>query len=242
MDALMMAKEGAKIVVSDINAELGEQTAQDIRDAGGDAIFVKCDVTKSAEVAALMDAAVDKYGKLDVLVANAGIAVWGNIVDTAEEDFDRVIAINLKGVFLSMKYAIPKMIAGGGGSIINMSSVSGRKGFPGLTAYNASKGGVTLLTYNVAAAYGDKGIRCNCLCPGMVDLTGLGDMMQGIQREAAAARGVPAPPPPRSTGVPHGRWGRPAEVANLIIYLASDESTWTNGAAIIIDGGNLARR
>jgi NAD(P)-dependent dehydrogenase (short-subunit alcohol dehydrogenase family) len=167
--AQLFSKEGAKVTVLDRDKAAGEETVALIRAAGGDAAFSMADVSKSSDLQKAVETTVERYGKLNVLVNNAAIQVLAKLVDTSEEDWDRVHSVNLKGVFLGCKFAIPAMLQAGGGTIVNMASVLGFVGDPDLAAYCAAKGGVIALTRVAALTYGPQGIRVNCICPGDVE-------------------------------------------------------------------------
>ncbi len=164
--ALLFAQEGAKLVVQDLNADTAEDTAQLIKKAGGEAVFIGGDVTSSADAEVMVKKAVDAYARLDVLFNNAGIWRGGTILDISEDDWDRTIAVNVKGIYLVSRYAVQQMMRQGGGSIINAASVAALRGSPMSAAYNASKGAVLLLTKCMALDFGRYGIRVNCMCPG----------------------------------------------------------------------------
>lgn len=165
--AQLFSKEGAKVTVLDRDKAAGEETVALIRAAGGDATFSMADVSKASDLQKAVESTVERYGKLNVLVNNAAIQVLAKLVDTSEEDWDRVHSVNLKGVFLGCKFAIPAMLQAGGGAIVNMASVLGFVGDPDLAAYCAAKGGVIALTRVAALTYGPQGIRVNCICPEM---------------------------------------------------------------------------
>ena len=230
--ALLFVEEGAKVIVADWDEEKGRRVAAEISVAGGAAIFVRVDVSKPEDVQAMVQTAVETYGRLDVLFNNAGVE--GEMVPTADcslENWDRVIDINLKGVFLGMKYAIPAMLKSGGGSIINNASVAGLVGIANAPAYCASKGGVIQLTKATALEYARKGIRVNVICPGVI-LTPM------IERFVA-----PDPEQIRKSleaMEPIGRFGQPEEVARLVLFLASDDSSFCIGAPFVVDGGFVA--
>lgn len=230
--ALAFAREGAKIVASDINVESGEGTAAQIRENNGGAIFIEADVAESEAVSDLIEETVENFGVLDIMVNNAGIEMIQRLADTDEQMWDRLISINLKGVFLGTKYAIPKMLANGGGNIINMASVAGIMGAGGLGAYNAAKGGVVLLTKNTAMDYGKLNIRANCICPGFISTP----MVENIM----ALPGAQEIKDKIISLCPAGRLGTPEEVAHCAVFLASDESSYINGHALVADGGMSA--
>ncbi len=225
--ALRFAAEGAKVIVADVTGA-EDETAKAI---GASAIALAVDVSKSADVRAMIDAARTRFGRLDVIFNNAGIE--GELTPTAdcsEDNFDRVISINLRGVFLGMKYAIPLMIEGGGGSIINAASVAGLVGFPGIPAYCASKGGVIQLTKTAALEYATQIIRVNAICPGVIWTPMVQRLAVSAEAEAAFREMEPV-----------GRFGTPDDVASMALFLASDESSFVTGAALPVDGGFIAR-
>ena len=227
---LLFAREGAKVVVADYVAEGGNETARQISAAGGQAVFVQADVSKSADVQNLIGAAVRNYGRVDILFNNAGIeGPSAKLANLKEEDWDRVIAIDLTSVYLGMKYVIPEMIKQGGGVILSTASVAGLVGFQGSGAYAAAKAGVINLTRLAALEYADKNIRVNCICPGVIETPMVERVMGGRPRERVV----------RSE--PIGRLGRPEDIATAALFLASDESSFATGAPFIIDGGYVAR-
>ena len=227
---LLFAREGAQVVVADYSVEGGQETVRQIHAAGDEATFVQADVSKSAEVQNMIAATVKTYGRIDVLFNNAGIE--GPSVKLArykEEDWDRVIAIDLTAVYLGMKYVIPEMIKQGGGVIISTASVAGLVGFPGSGAYAAAKAGVINLTRLAALEYADKKIRVNCICPGIIE-TPMADRVMGQRPRDQVARLEPI-----------GYLGQAGDIANAALFLASDESSFATGAPFIIDGGYVAR-
>jgi meso-butanediol dehydrogenase/(S,S)-butanediol dehydrogenase/diacetyl reductase len=225
--ALLFVKEGAKVVVVDYVPEGGEETVKMIREAGGEAIFIDADVSKVADVERMIKTTVDKYGRIDILYNNAGImGAYAFTADTPEEKWDTIVNINLKGVFLGSKYAIPVMLNQGGGVIINTASTAGMLGLPGLPAYCASKAGVIQLTKTIALEYADQNIRINCICPGGI--------LTPMSRPPDAADAVQ---PPFRQPQPMRRFGEPEEVARAALYLASDDSSYVTGAALVVDGG-----
>jgi NAD(P)-dependent dehydrogenase (short-subunit alcohol dehydrogenase family) len=230
--ALAFAKEGATQVLADVNGEGGQKTVDEIKRLQGKAHFVETDVSESGQVQALIEDAVARHGRLDVMVNNAGVEIFQRLADTDEQTWDRVIAINLRGVFLGTKYAIPRMLDNGGGTIINMASIAGIMGAGGLGAYNASKGGVVLLTKNTAMDYGKRSIRANCICPGFIATPMVENIMSlpGAEEVNQKIIGL----------CPAGRLGTPEEVAHCAVFLASDESSFINGHALVVDGGMSA--
>ncbi len=232
--ALLFAAEGARVGVADFSEAGGNATVSQIRAAGGDAEFFRVDVSRSAEVNATVDGVLQRWGQLDILCNNAGMGVAATVVETAEEDWDRTLAVDLKGVFLGCKYAIPPMIAHGGGVIVNTASVAGQVGVLNRAAYCAAKAGVVGLTKSVAVDYVGQNIRINAICPGTVD-------SPWIQKILSAQ---PDPVAERQRMVerqPMGRMGEPAEIARAALYLACDDSAFVTGTALVIDGGLTAR-
>ena len=228
--SLLFAREGAKVIVADYMAEGGNDTVRQIKAVSGEATFVQADVSQSAEVRTLIATAVRAYGRVDVLFNNAGIeGPSAKLANYKEEDWDRVIAIDLTAVYLGMKYVIPEMIKQGGGVIISTASVAGMVGFPGSGAYAAAKAGVINLTRLAALEYADKNIRVNCICPGVIS-TPMVDRVMGSRPRENAIRLEPI-----------GRLGQPEDIANAALFLASDESAFATGAPFIIDGGYVAR-
>ena len=230
--ALAFARAGAKVVAADITVDGGEETIRMIKDLGGEAVFVQVDVTKADEVKGMVEMAVATYGRLDFAHNNAGIeGIAGPCVACTEENWDRTININLKGVFLCCKYEIPEMLKAGGGSIVNTSSVAGLVGFGGIPAYTASKHGVAGLTKTIALDYAKENIRCNAVCPGVIH-TPMIDRFTG---------GDPAALEAMTATEPVGRLGKPEEIADAVVYLCSDEASFITGAAIPVDGGFVAQ-
>jgi len=229
VEAKMFAQEGAKVVFGDIRDQEGQQVEAQIRELGGEATYTHLDVTREADWRSAVDMAVDRYGKLDILINNAGIAIWKGVEDTSEEDWDRVMAVNAKGVFLGTKHAIPAMRRAGGGSIVNISSTAGLRGSPGLAAYTASKGAVRLFTKSTAIQYAGDNIRCNSVHPGGVDTPMVQEAPDDPARQDARLR------------TPMGRRAAPEEIAYGVLYLASDESSFVTGSELVIDGGRSAQ-
>ncbi|HUF25680.1 MAG TPA: glucose 1-dehydrogenase [Gemmatimonadaceae bacterium] len=231
--ASMFCSEGARVAVADVNAQACEAAAAEAREmaAGdGDAFAVACDVTSEGAVRDAVAATVERYGSLDVLYNNAGImmAEDRSVVDTEEWVWDRTLAVNLKGIYLCCKYAIPEMTGNGGGSVINIASFVALVGCSvPQDAYTASKGAVIALTKSLAVQFGPRGVRTNAICPGPIETPLLTEWLL----KDPEARSV------RLARNPTGRFGRPDDIVNAGIFLASDESAWTNGAVLVIDGG-----
>ena len=231
VEAKLFAKEAAKVLLGDVLDDEGKQVEAAIRASGGEATYVHLDVTKEADWRRAVDTVLTKYGTLNVLVNNAGILIRKGIEDTSEEEWDRIMAVNVKGVFLGIKAAIPAMRRGGGGSIINISSTAGLVGSPyGSAAYTATKGAVRLFTKVTAIQHAKDKIRCNSVHPGPIDTPMLQEAL--------------ADPPWRAerlARVPLGRIGTPEDIAYGVLYLASDESSFMTGAELVIDGGTTAQ-
>ncbi|QGP93126.1 Dihydroanticapsin 7-dehydrogenase [Neomoorella glycerini] len=231
--ALAFAREGARVVAADINEETCRATVEAIKERGGRAVAVRVDVTKAADCQRMVNTALEHFGKLDVLFNNAGINHAARLHETLEEDWDRVLAVNLKSIFLCSKYAIPALIQNGGGSIINTASPAGLVGLRGLAAYCASKGGVISLSKNMALDYAPYNIRVNYICPGVIytpmtqAIIATHEDPQKFEEEYSKMR-------------PLGRFGKPEEIANAAVFLASDESSFMTGASIVMDGGFTA--
>ena len=229
-EARLMAKEGAKVVFGDILDDLGKQVEAEITEGGLDATYVHLDVTQGSHWESAVDTAVRKYGGLNILVNNAGILIRKSIEDTTEEDWDRIMGINVKGVFLGTKHAIPAMRNSGGGSIINISSTAGLVGSPeGSASYTATKGAVRLFTKATAIQHAKDGIRCNSVHPGPIDTEMIRETTADAERWAARMRRLPM-----------GRIGTAADIAYGVLYLASDEASFVTGTELVIDGGTTA--
>jgi len=226
----IFAKEGAEIVVAEFSEAAGRETVRLVEEAGGTATFVRVDVSKEADAKAMIDHAVATYGRVDVLYNNAGIMPEADhsVIDTDVAAWDQVMAVNVRGVFLGCKYAIPVMLAQGSGSIINISSFVALMGCSNpQDAYTASKGAVLALTKSLAVQFGPRGVRSNAICPGPVETPLL---MDWLVKDEEAKR-------IRLARNPTGRFGKPEEIVYMAMYLASDESRWTNGASLVVDGG-----
>ena len=231
VEAKLFAQEGAKVVIGDILDAEGQQVEAEINETGRECVYVHLDVTSEEDWGTAIGEAVSRFGKLDVLVNNAGIFPPASIEDTTEELWDRIMDINGKGVFLGTKLAIPEMRKSGGGSIINISSVAGLRASAGAAAYGASKGAVRLLTKATAIQYAGDSIRANSVHPGVIEteMTLPNLLIDEDARRRSADR------------VPLGRIGQPEDVAWGVLFLASDESSFMTGSELVIDGGRTAR-
>jgi len=225
---LLFAAEGATVVAADLDVAGLEETVRQVAAAGGDAQARRVDVTDTESVRTMVEFAVEHHGRLDVMFNNAGIGgEYAELADCSEENFDRIVAVNLRGVFLGMKYGIQAMLGSGGGVIVNTASVSGIVGAAAFPAYCASKAGVILLTKSAAVAYAKHSIRANCLCPGVTDtpiLRMIPDAFRGTTHNH-----------------PLERMADPAEMARTALFLASDDSSFATGAEFVVDGGFTAR-
>ncbi len=229
--AILFAKAGAKVVVAGRREVEGKETIDLVRAAGGDCLFVKTDVSQAAEVQAMVRKTVEKFGRLDIAFNNAGIeGNWIPIAEQSEEDWDRTIDINLKGVWLCLKYEIQQMLKqGGGGAIVNMASVAGLIGSAGAATYCASKHGVMGLTKSAALETARSGIRVNVVCPAVIE-TPMGERVWGEPEVKKFALGLH----------PIGRFGRPMEVAEAVVWMCSDRASFMTGQSLVLDGGFLA--
>jgi len=230
--ALAFAREAAKVAVVGRRLEKLLEVVKELKAAGGDAIAVSCDVSRAADVQGAVRKTVETFGKLNVVVNNAGVLHVSTIEEIPEDEWDRLIDANLKGPFLMCRAALPEFRKAGGGAIVNVGSVLGLVAMKKRAAYCASKGGVTLLTKAIAIDHGHENIRANCICPSIVETELVSQLFNTpdgdrVKRERLAT-------------IPLGRMGRPADIADLAVYLASDESSWLTGAAIPIDGGLTA--
>lgn len=229
--AMAFAKHGAKVVVADINQQDGEAVVTEITQAGGIAMFVPCDVTNEQQVMSLVDATVEAYGKLDIAFNNAGIEIeQSKLADGEESVFDKIMDVNVKGVWRCMKYQIPAMLKNGGGSIVNTASVAGLGAAPKMAIYSASKHAVIGLTKSAAVEYGKKGIRVNAVCPAVIDTEMFRRAAEADPRKAEYVAGMH----------PVGRIGKVDEIAEAVMYLCSSNSGFTTGIALPVDGGHTA--
>jgi NAD(P)-dependent dehydrogenase (short-subunit alcohol dehydrogenase family) len=228
--AQRFAAEGAKVVVAEFGEAAGRETVRVVREAGGEASFVKVDVSSEPDARRMVDHAMSEYGRVDVLYNNAGVMPEADhsVVDTDVETWDQVMAVNVRGVFLGCKHAIPRMVEQGAGSVINIASFVALVGCSvPQDAYTASKGALLSLTRSLAVQFGPSGVRTNAICPGPVETPLL---MDWLVKDEEAKR-------IRLARNPTGRFGKPEEIVSMAVYLASDESRWTNGASLVVDGG-----
>jgi NAD(P)-dependent dehydrogenase (short-subunit alcohol dehydrogenase family) len=228
----LFAGEGAKVVLTDVADQAGDAVAAEIEAAGGHAVFVHADVSKEADAKAMVDAAISRFGRLDVLYNNAGVMMSadGSVDATDESVWDTTLAINVKGVAFGCKFGVPAMIASGGGSIINVASfVAWLGAATSQTAYTASKGAVLAMTREIAVEYARKGIRCNALCPGPIDTPLLAELLSDPARRQR-----------RLVHIPMGRLGQAEELAKAALFLASEDSSYMTGTSLIVDGGITA--
>jgi NAD(P)-dependent dehydrogenase (short-subunit alcohol dehydrogenase family) len=228
----LFADEGAAVVIADVCDDAGRALADRLAKQGKTATYVHADVSEADDVQAMVMLAMSRYGRLDVLFNNAGTeGETGFTVDSSLENWEHVINVNLRGVFLGLKYGIEAMLRNGGGSVINNASVAGLVGFAGSPAYCASKGGVIQLTRAAALEYATQGVRVNCVCPGVIETPMIERFTQGNAEAEAQLVGME----------PVGRVGRPREVAELALFLGSERSSFITGAVIPVDGGLVAR-
>jgi NAD(P)-dependent dehydrogenase (short-subunit alcohol dehydrogenase family) len=232
--ALAFAREGARVAVVDLDRAAGEEVVQEIRKQGQEALFVQADVSQEDQVQAMVRQVMEHWGRLDVIVNNAGIYLQGDITQATLEQWNHIMSVNLTGVFLCTKYAAQAMLAGNGGVIVNVSSEAGLVGIPGQVAYNVSKAGVIGLTKSCAVDLARRGIRVNCVCPGTTDTPLVQEAVRRAPDPAAARRRLEAVRP-------LNRLGTPEEIATAILLLASDQLAYATGAVLSVDGGYTAQ-
>lgn len=221
--AIRFAKEGATVLVADLNAQGGELVVSEIAASGGNAVFQRTDVTREADIEAMIDRAVRQFGRLDITYNNAGVlGALGYIEDIKAEDWDRTLAVLARSVFFGIKHSVKPMRKSGGGSIISTSSLAGLHGVPGLPAYTAAKFAIVGLTQTAACELGKDNIRVNCICPGGIDTPLVAKTLR----------------PDAGRGMPLGRLGTPDDIADMVLFLAGDESRWITGTAMVVDGGS----
>ena len=227
----LFAREGARVLTASRNRVRGEEAVAQIRDEGGIAMFVQTDVAQAADARRMVETAVSEWGRVDILFSNAGYSVPGDVVNCREEDWDRMLDVDLKGAFLCSKYVVPEMIKAGGGSIIFNSSQQAIVGGKENVAYSAAKGGLISLARAMAIDHAEHNIRVNCICPGAVATEAL---MRWFEMEGA---------PDKQFWLeqhPLGGFGKPEDIATAVLYLASDDASWVTGIALIVDGGFTA--
>ena len=227
--ALAFAAEGAAVAVLEVRAVRAEQTAELVRQAGGTAVAFPCDVRDGEQVEQAIAAVAERFGRIDVLFNNAGTTRPGDVVSVSIEDWDMVLDVNLRGTFLVSRAVLPHMLALGGGAVINMGSVDGLAGDARMAPYNAAKAAVVNLTRSMAIDFGPRGVRVNCICPGLVGTPAVLRMFSDESRQRMEA------------ATPLGRIGRPGDIASLAVFLASDDAAYINGTTVVADGGLMAR-
>lgn len=224
--ALTFAKEGAKVVAADWAEKGGQETVNLVKQVGGEAVFVKTDVSQAADIEKMVAICLENFGQVDILVNNAGIAKMGPLHQTSEEDWNAVLNVNLKSVFLASKKVIPEMLKQGQGKIVNVASIAGLVGFEGAGAYCASKGGIIALSREMAIEYAKNKINVNCIAPGIIKTAMTKDMIN----DSATRQGF-------EMSTPYPRLGEPEDIAMAALYLASDESDFVTGEVLVVDGG-----
>lgn len=228
--ALSFIKEGARTIVADWSEESGEKTVEQIKKEGGKAVFVKTDVSNKGDIEQMVKTCLANFGRVDILVNNAGVYKAGNLHEISEEDWDAVLDVNLKSVFLGSKRVIPEMLKQGKGKIISIASIAGLVGFDKSGPYCASKGGIIALTREMALEYGPQKINVNCIAPGVIKTSMTKDMLAD-----------PATNQFLKNSSPYPRFGEPEDIAMAAVYLASDESDFVNGEVLVVDGGWVAK-
>ncbi len=232
--ALLFSKEGAKVAIVEIDRDRGQKTVDMIREKGQEALLALTDITDPSQVKSMVTKVIEVYGKINILVNNAGLYVQGDVINTNEEQWDRIMAVNLRAAFLCCKYCIPPMIEKGGGVVINVSSEAGIVAIKNQIAYNVSKAGLISLTKSIALDFASQNIRANCVCPGTTETSLVASALakqadpERARRELERVR-------------PANRLGKPEEIAYGILYLASDESPYATGAILSVDGGYTAQ-
>jgi len=232
--AIAFAREGAGVVIVDKDQEQGEVVADAIKEQGGDVLVIPTDIAQEHEVRRMVEDVSRRWGRLDILVNNAGIYYQADVIDTPSDVWDNILAVNLSGAFLCTKYAVPVMIGGQGGVVINIASEAGLVGIKGQVAYNVSKGGMIALTRSCAVDLAERGIRVNCVCPGTSETPLVHEAVNRASDPAAARRAL-------EEVRPLNRLGKPEEIAAAILYLASREAGYATGAILSVDGGYTAQ-
>jgi len=228
--ALTFAREGAKVVVADLNEKGGLETVDLVKKEKEEAIFVKVDVSQAENIDQMVEVCLKEFGQVDILVNNAGIVKMSPLHETTEEDWDKILGVNLKSVFLSSKKVLPILLGQGKGKIINIASIAGLVGFSNLGAYCASKGGIIALTREMALEYAPKKINVNCIAPGVIKTAMTKEMLADEPTRKSLESSTPYP-----------RLGEPEDIAQAAVYLASDESDFVNGEILVVDGGRMAK-
>ena len=228
--ALAFAREGAKVVVADLNEKGGLETVDLVKKEKEEAIFVKVDVSQAENIDQMVEVCLKEFGQVDILVNNAGIVKMSPLHETTEEDWDKILGVNLKSVFLSSKKVLPIMLSQGKGKIINIASIAGLVGFSNLGAYCASKGGIIALTREMALEYAPQKINVNCIAPGVIKTAMTKEMLADETTRKSLESSTPYP-----------RLGEPEDIAQAAVYLASDESDFVNGEILVVDGGWIAK-
>jgi NAD(P)-dependent dehydrogenase (short-subunit alcohol dehydrogenase family) len=232
--ARLFATEGARVALADVDGQQLESIVQEVRSSGGSAIGQETDVREPEQIESLVEATVDQFGKLDILYANAGIGHRGTVTEMDVDDFERLIAINLRGPFLCSRYAIPHIAAAGGGSVVFTASELALVGSPGSAVYSATKAGLIGMARSMALDHAKEGIRVNCICPGATDTPMLRRSIDGADDSASFSESI-------LQRMPLGRLGQPNDIAQAALFLASDESSFVTGTALVVDGGWTAR-